>query len=97
MHFSSQDATDLRGMCPNASTCRIPRAYDAVTMPCCEDCAKINHDANHTPIVNANRVFLRQIAVRINLCAIDTFEVFALNKRLDPLLDHVDFRLELPS
>jgi hypothetical protein len=38
---------------------------------------------------------LCQVTVRIDLCAIDALEIFALNQRFDTLLDHVDFGLEL--
>jgi|TARA_R110002003_G_scaffold243_4_gene17388 hypothetical protein len=48
-------------------------------------------------MMKAKGLLLRQIPVRISFCAFDTFEVFTLNERLNPLLDHGDFWFELPS
>jgi hypothetical protein len=43
------------------------------------------------------KALLSQVTIRIHLCAFDTFEILALNERLDSLLDHVNFWLELLS
>jgi hypothetical protein len=43
------------------------------------------------------RNLLSQIAVRIHLRVLDPFEILALDKRFDALLDHGDLGLELRS
>lgn len=48
-----------------------------------------------TDAMCAQYVLLRQIAIRIHLCAFDSLEILALDERFDTLLDHVDFWLEL--
>lgn len=38
---------------------------------------------------------LRKIPIRVDLCPLYTFQIFALNKRFNALLDHVNLGFEL--
>ena len=48
-------------------------------------------------LYNANRNRLCEVPIRIHDRSIDALEILALDERLDTLLHHVDFGLELAS
>jgi hypothetical protein len=73
---------------------------DIVLTPCYADrpgnLPKCN--ALQTPVVQCRiRGRLSKVSIRVHLRSVDALEILTLDKRFDPLLDHVDLRLELTN
>ena len=93
----------VRSLCCTSRKCvgsciRTQSTIDIVLTPCYADHPGIlpKYNALQTPVVQCRiRSRLSKVPIRVHLRPVDAFKILTLNKRFDPLLDHIDFGLEL--